>query len=52
MAGARRGWGLDRQTTKSAVTVKKVYCFRLAKSEIGLTHFEGRSYVGLMRHLS
>lgn len=25
--------------------------FRLAKTEIGLTHFEGRSYVGLMRHL-
>lgn len=27
------------------------HCFRVAKSEIGLTHFEGRSYVGLMRHL-
>jgi SRSO17 transposase len=25
--------------------------FRLAKTEIGLTHFEGRTYVGLMRHL-
>ena len=25
--------------------------FRVSKSEIGLTHFEGRSYVGLMRHL-
>src|SRR5262249_15391010 len=24
---------------------------RVSKSEIGLTHFEGRSYVGLMRHL-
>ena len=24
--------------------------FRLAKSEAGLSHFEGRSYVGLMRH--
>lgn len=26
------------------------HCFRVSKSEIGLTHFEGRSYVGLMRH--
>ena len=25
-------------------------CFRLAKSEAGLSHFEGRHYVGLMRH--
>ena len=25
--------------------------FRVAKTELGLTHFEGRSYVGLMRHL-
>jgi len=25
--------------------------FRVAKTEIGLTHFEGRTYVGLMRHL-
>jgi SRSO17 transposase len=27
------------------------HCFRVAKGEIGLMHFEGRSYVGLMRHL-
>jgi len=27
------------------------HCFRLAKSEAGLSHFEGRSYVGLMRHM-
>jgi SRSO17 transposase len=26
--------------------------FRLAKSELGFTHFEGRSYVALMRHMS
>jgi SRSO17 transposase len=25
--------------------------FRLGKSEVGFRHFEGRSYVGLMRHL-
>lgn len=28
------------------------HVFRVAKSEIGLTHFEGRSYVSLMRHLA
>jgi SRSO17 transposase len=27
------------------------HCFRVAKSELGFTHFEGRSYVALMRHL-
>jgi SRSO17 transposase len=27
------------------------HLFRLAKSEVGLNHFEGRRYVGLMRHL-
>jgi SRSO17 transposase len=28
------------------------YCFRVCKSELGFTHFEGRSYQGLQRHLS
>lgn len=28
------------------------HVFRVAKSEIGLTHFEGRSYVSLKRHLA
>jgi SRSO17 transposase len=27
------------------------HTFRVAKSEVGLAHYEGRSYVGLMRHL-
>jgi SRSO17 transposase len=27
------------------------HAFRIAKSEAGLTHFEGRQYVGLVRHL-
>ena len=27
------------------------HLFRLAKQEVGLGHFEGRSYVGLMRHM-
>lgn len=28
------------------------HCFRIAKSELGMSHFEGRSYVALMRHLT
>ncbi len=27
------------------------HAFRVAKSEAGLTHYEGRQYVGLVRHL-
>jgi len=27
------------------------HCFRVAKTEIGFDHFEGRSYGALMRHL-
>jgi SRSO17 transposase len=26
------------------------HCFRLAKSELGFTHYEGRHYTGLLRH--
>ena len=26
------------------------HCFRIGKSEIGFTHYEGRNYTGLMRH--
>jgi SRSO17 transposase len=28
------------------------HVFRVAKSEIGFSHFEGRSYIGLMRHMT
>lgn len=28
------------------------HLFRVAKSEVGLSHFEGRSYIGLMRHMT
>ncbi len=28
------------------------HTFRVAKSELGFTHFEGRNYVALMRHMS
>jgi hypothetical protein len=27
------------------------HLFRLAKDQVGLDHFEGRSYLGLMRHM-
>jgi len=27
------------------------HCFRIAKTEIGFSHFEGRSYKGLLRHM-
>lgn len=30
---------------------KVEHLFRIAKDEVGFTHFEGRSYVGLMRHM-
>jgi SRSO17 transposase len=26
------------------------HCFRIGKSEMGFTHYEGRNYLGLMRH--
>src|SRR3954468_13325462 len=28
------------------------HVFRLAKTEVGFSHFEGRSYKGLMRHMT
>jgi SRSO17 transposase len=28
------------------------HCFRVCKAELGFTHFEGRSYTALVRHLS
>ena len=28
------------------------HCFRIASDELGMSHYEGRSYVGLMRHLT
>jgi SRSO17 transposase len=36
---AFRRWGIE-------------HVFRVAKSEVGFDHFEGRSYLGLMRHLA
>lgn len=28
------------------------HLFRIGKSQVGMTHFEGRSYIGLIRHLT
>jgi SRSO17 transposase len=51
VTNAPRSVGL-RQVLEVAFTRWNVeHCFRVAKSEIGLMHFEGRSYIGLMRHL-
>jgi SRSO17 transposase len=43
--------GLGRWLRVAFVRWNVEHCFRIAKSELGLMHFEGRSYVGLMRHL-
>jgi IS5 family transposase len=34
------------------IRAKVEHVFRVAKSEIGFDHFEGRSYAGLMRHMA
>jgi SRSO17 transposase len=42
-----------RRVLRAAFTRWNVeHVFRIAKGEIGLTHFEGRSYVSLKRHLA
>lgn len=48
---APRRVGLRQLLRVGLVRWNVEHCFRVSKSEIGLTHFEGRSYVGLMRHL-
>jgi SRSO17 transposase len=44
--------GLRRVLRAAFVRWNVEHVFRVAKSEIGLTHFEGRSYVSLKRHLA
>jgi SRSO17 transposase len=44
--------GLRRVLAAAFVRWNVEHLFRVAKSEVGLTHFEGRSYVSLMRHLA
>ena len=44
--------GLRRVLRAAFVRWNVEHVFRVVKSEIGLTHFEGRSYVSLQRHLA
>lgn len=44
--------GLGRVLAAAFTRWHVEHLFRLAKSEFGLTHFEGRSYVSLRRHLA
>jgi SRSO17 transposase len=44
--------GVARVLRAAFVRWNVEHVFRVAKSEIGLTHFEGRSYVSLKRHLT
>jgi SRSO17 transposase len=44
--------GVGRVLAAAFVRWNVEHVFRIAKSEVGLTHFEGRSYVSLMRHLA
>lgn len=51
ITNARPGVGV-KQVLAAAFTRWQVeHVIRLAKSEVGLTHYEGRHYLGLMRHL-
>ena len=47
-----RGVGLQRVLLAAFVRWNVEHLFRVAKSEVGLTHFEGRSYVSLKRHMA
>jgi SRSO17 transposase len=44
--------GLGRVLAAAFVRWNVEHLFRVAKTEVGLTHFEGRSYVSLLRHLA
>jgi SRSO17 transposase len=44
--------GVRRVLTAGFVRGAVEHLFRVAKGEVGLTHFEGRSYVSLKRHLA
>ena len=44
--------GLQRVMMAAFTRWNVEHVFRVAKSEVGLTHFEGRSYVSLKRHMA
>jgi SRSO17 transposase len=52
ITNAPRRIGLRRVLSAAFVRWHVEHVFRVAKSEVGLTHFEGRSYVSLKRHLA
>jgi SRSO17 transposase len=52
LTNAPRRIGLRRVLRAAFVRWNVEHVFRVAKSEIGFTHFEGRSYVSLKRHLA
>jgi SRSO17 transposase len=51
VTNAPRRAGLRQLLRVAFVRWNVEHCFRVGKGEIGLTHFEGRNYVGLLRHL-
>ncbi len=52
ITNALRSIGVRRVLQAAFVRWNVEHVFRVAKSEVGLTHFEGRSYVSLKRHLA
>jgi SRSO17 transposase len=50
ITNAPRRIGVRRVLAAGFVRWNVEHVFRVAKSEVGLTHFEGRSYVSLKRH--
>jgi SRSO17 transposase len=52
LTNARGGIGVRRVLAVAFVRWNVEHVFRVAKGEVGLTHFEGRSYVSLKRHLT
>jgi len=52
LTNAPRRIGVRRVLAAGFVRWNVEHVFRVAKSEVGLTHFEGRSYVSLRRHLA
>ena len=51
VSNAPRRVALERLLRVAFSRWKIEHCFRVIKSEVGLTHYEGRNYTGLMRHM-
>ena len=52
ITNAPKAIGVRRVLAAAFVRWNVEHLFRVAKTEVGLTHFEGRSYLSLMRHLA